>query len=129
MFKIKKIEDVVNSIKQIMESNSITQKRLATHMGVSPMSVSKIFSSKKGPSLMSLIKILDLLGYKLMIVSKTESMNSNDQSQKFYNSYMVAIDEIETKFKKEAIKNLNQKELEIKKKLHEITLKGTNEKI
>ena len=129
MFKINKIEDVIQSLKEIMESNSITQKKLSEHMGVSPMSVSKTLSSKKGPSLLSLIKILDLLGYKLMIVSKTESLNSIDPSQKFYNSYMVAIDEIETKFKKEATKNLNQKELEIKKKLQEITLKGINEKV
>ena len=69
------VSSVLTEIKSIMKEKGINQGDLATLCSWSPVVVSNYFKGKKEPGARNLLRMIDVLGYKVKIEKNTEKLN------------------------------------------------------
>lgn len=70
--KITELEDLATVFKMYREENGLSQKQLADKLDLVQQNISRIEKSKINPSLEFLIKILNKMGYEI-IIKKNEN--------------------------------------------------------
>jgi transcriptional regulator with XRE-family HTH domain len=62
--------DLVDQIKQAMESQGVSQSELARRLGVTRAAVSYLLNKEYEPSMETATKYLEALGYELVVTSQ-----------------------------------------------------------
>ena len=59
---------IIDDIKAISKEKKITQKAIAKRLGITEVNVSQVFNKKVAPNYKTVIRMVEMLDYRLMLV-------------------------------------------------------------
>lgn len=62
--------DIIEDLKQVKKSNQVRQYKLAKHIGITPVTLSRYESDKREMPLIIAVKYADYLGYEIRLLKK-----------------------------------------------------------